>query len=201
MSFSLSFLAVLLGTLAAVNGYGNEIVCKSCSCSKWDGSDYSNCRVTTDSNPCNGYCVKCEADGVTPMPGGWMAHGEECNKYEAIAIKYESGKKGTTKCLNSENAKITTPSGCRRAAAQLGKPYKNVDNDGNYPSGCYLYENSSPEDGYYFSNHAAGKANIYSTPICQQASQGACLMSCGVKCSGNMDCIKTCADPCLAVFY
>jgi len=56
--------------------------CTDCSCYDWDGSNYSRCRRTTASDPCNGYCVKCEADGVTPMPGGHTGHTQQCDAYE-----------------------------------------------------------------------------------------------------------------------
>merc|ERR1712061_620449 len=43
--------------------------CNPCNCDKWDGSNYSECRPITESKPCTEYCVLCEADGVTALPG------------------------------------------------------------------------------------------------------------------------------------
>lgn len=63
-------------------------ICTDCSCSGWDGSNYSNCWEVTHPHvkPCNGYCVKCEADGETPMPGLHTHHAAECAVYEQRAI-------------------------------------------------------------------------------------------------------------------
>merc|ERR1719242_843464 len=53
--------------------------CVDCVCFGWDGSNYSNCHE----GPCtSGYCVKCENDGKTPMPGLYTKHPAECQKYE-----------------------------------------------------------------------------------------------------------------------
>jgi len=57
--------------------------CTSCSCTGWDGSNYSSCRKVTASRPCDGYCVQCESDGETPMPGSHTKHSEECARYES----------------------------------------------------------------------------------------------------------------------
>jgi len=52
--------------------------CVPCSCSRWSGENYSDCRPVTDANPCSGYCVQCEADGVTAIPGFWTEHEKHC---------------------------------------------------------------------------------------------------------------------------
>merc|ERR1719242_460374 len=53
--------------------------CVDCVCFGWDGSNYSNCHE----GPCtSGYCVKCENDGKTPMPGLYTKHPAECENYE-----------------------------------------------------------------------------------------------------------------------
>jgi len=57
--------------------------CTRCACSTWSKPNkmYSNCKQYTGT--CKGvYCVKCEADGTTPMPGNAYKHTTECAKYE-----------------------------------------------------------------------------------------------------------------------
>jgi len=57
--------------------------CTRCACSTWSKPNkmYSNCKQYTGT--CKGvYCVKCEADGTTPMPGNAYKHTAECAKYE-----------------------------------------------------------------------------------------------------------------------
>ena len=57
-------------------------LCTDCECEDWDGQKYySTCRLTTESEPCSRFCVKCEADGVTPMPGIYTKHEAECELY------------------------------------------------------------------------------------------------------------------------
>jgi len=73
--------------IVGTNGEYSQIFCKSrkcteCSCYGWDGSNYSNCRQVTEDVPCDGYCVKCEADGTTPMPGAFAEMPEKCIEYE-----------------------------------------------------------------------------------------------------------------------
>merc|ERR550532_2147549 len=48
--------------------------CTSCDCSHWDGQNYSDCRLITDEAPCGRYCVQCENDAKTPMPGLYTNH-------------------------------------------------------------------------------------------------------------------------------
>jgi len=66
-------------------------LCTSCSCTRWDGKNYSNCRLVTKDRPCNGYCVKCEEDGQTAMPGFYTTHSDECAKYEKLDVETALG--------------------------------------------------------------------------------------------------------------
>jgi len=72
--------------------------CTDCSCSDWDGSNYSNCRKVTRSNPCDGYCVQCQADGVTPMPGIHHQHEQQCALYEDESACLKHGRPSESCC-------------------------------------------------------------------------------------------------------
>merc|ERR1711994_102698 len=72
-----------MGEYEYVEGGANcPPLCTSCSCTRWNGSQYSNCRLVTKDRPCNAYCVKCKEDGTTAMPGLYTTHKDECAKYE-----------------------------------------------------------------------------------------------------------------------
>jgi len=62
--------------------------CTRCSCMSWNKqkSEYNNCLQYTGKCP-GGFCVKCEEDGTTPMPGFWQKHTKECAKYDGTAPK------------------------------------------------------------------------------------------------------------------
>jgi len=58
--------------------------CVECSCSHWDGKNYSNCR-SVNKLKCGDdwgleFCVKCTQVGntVVPMKGGWTTHEDQC---------------------------------------------------------------------------------------------------------------------------
>ena len=61
--------------------------CTGCACCSWDGENYSECRPSTEAYPCDQpteYCVWCEDDGETPMPGRWTTHARQCQMYEHL---------------------------------------------------------------------------------------------------------------------
>jgi len=57
--------------------------CTDCICTTWDGSNYADCTRSTTTNPCDhGFCVKCQKDGTTPMPGAVENMSAACDAYE-----------------------------------------------------------------------------------------------------------------------
>lgn len=62
--------------------------CEDCSCSRWNGENYSSCRAVTPSLPCTGYCVKCETGTTTAMNGFWTTHRSQC----ADIVSYKSAE-------------------------------------------------------------------------------------------------------------
>lgn len=74
ITFGLFFGLALLGR---VEGIGQS--CRNCNCKNWDGATYSECRPITDSEPCTEFCVFCEEDGVTPLPGSIDQQRQTCS--------------------------------------------------------------------------------------------------------------------------
>lgn len=55
--------------------------CRWCDCVHWDEHNYSQCSPIPNQAAGTYHTVKCREDGVTPMPGFWTHHDEECAKY------------------------------------------------------------------------------------------------------------------------
>lgn len=99
--------------------------CVACDCQNWDATTrtYSNC-VQRSRKDCTNYCVLCEADGQTSMPGGWGGHVDECMIYSDLGcmkdnfdfhgadISNVAVKGGLPECLercaNTEGCKAIT---------------------------------------------------------------------------------------------
>jgi len=65
--------------------------CVECTCKQWDSDTemYSDC-YRQDRDSCSrGYCVRCEQDGTTPMPGDWTTHNDECKAYSERVEGFE----------------------------------------------------------------------------------------------------------------
>jgi hypothetical protein len=83
---------------AKLYGYGIKLQrevkkCTRCSCKSFDKptKTYSQCSAVPTNSECSrGYCVKCESDGTTPMPGNYLKHAAECVNYENGSLSSET---------------------------------------------------------------------------------------------------------------
>jgi len=112
--------------------------CVACSCTKWSGENYSDCRPITDENPCNAYCVQCEADGVTAIPGFWTEHGKYCEDETEPVDTWDSSSfvelVSTGKCPDGSGL---TEEQCA-AADQFGNMYAGSYSMWQETCGCYV---------------------------------------------------------------
>merc|ERR1719193_230789 len=70
-----------LGATSKTNAHVDY--CVECTCSGYDSkrSKYYGCRRQNRYDCNKGFCVRCQQDGVTPMPGFYTRHNEECSAY------------------------------------------------------------------------------------------------------------------------
>jgi len=112
--------------------------CVACSCTHWSGENYSDCRPVTDENPCNAYCVQCEADGVTAIPGFWTEHGKYCEDETEPVDTWDSSSfvelASTGKCPDGSGL---TEEQCA-AANQFGNMYAGSYSMWQETCGCYV---------------------------------------------------------------
>jgi len=190
--------------------------CVPCSCSRWDGENYSNCRPVTDANPCKGYCVQCEADGVTAIPGPWTEHEKHCAAEPENKITWEhagnggcSGRKwrkiGIARSLEEAKEKMLSDSRCNsdqsmlfysrswvRCATAENHKYCKTKNK-NWQK-YILHTGSDSIDTEWCPNSARQFCRMMcSNPTC---SEGQCALRDGTCCDYN--CIENSADTALA---
>jgi len=85
------------------------------------------------------------------------------------AQQFVVGSSGTMDVLGEP----LTVAECQTAASRLGKTFNGEENEGDYPPGCYIYD----ERAVYFNQHPTGKAESQSARVFKQQAPSPSMLS------------------------
>jgi flagellar motor protein MotB len=92
-----------------------------------------------------------------------------------VTAEYELGTYDSNDCASGDSSIITSKEECETAQKWVianTKASVKVENDPNYPRGCYYHDTSAEHGAFFFNTHKAGGGNALARTICMLKAEG-----------------------------